>query len=148
MNFLSKNLTYLRGVFDVTQTGLALQLKKSQSTVGGWENEVSEPNVSALINISEFFGISIDHLLTSDLEKGNLISKEHIAEFKKKGNLIGKPIGNLKPIYKGLVPEEQRQLSVANEADAASNWGVVKILQSMDQKLDRLLIIGEKGAKK
>lgn len=85
MNHFATNLTYCRKVFRVTQENLAIQLGRSQSTIGGWENKVSEPNVDALIKISEFFGISIDNIIKVDLVNVNLTEFKEMV--KKEGNV-------------------------------------------------------------
>jgi transcriptional regulator with XRE-family HTH domain len=144
MNYLAKNLTYCRRRFDITQTQLALQLKRGQTTIAGWEKNVSEPNIEGLQKISEFFGISIDHLINNDLEKGNLITESHVKEFQKKGNLIGKPISNLKPALKQYSEGREAPLLVLNEDNPNREWVLARMIQENGQKLDQALTILKK----
>src|ERR1700744_3126760 len=67
MHFLGKNLRYLRKQLSKTQSDIALLIKKGQTTVGNWENGISEPNLEELLIISNFFDIQVDVLLKVDL---------------------------------------------------------------------------------
>lgn len=57
------NLQILRKGKNISQEKLAEELKVSRQTIGKWENNVSYPEAECLIEISEFFGVSIDTLL-------------------------------------------------------------------------------------
>jgi transcriptional regulator with XRE-family HTH domain len=129
MIYLSKNLIFLRRKFNVSQSQLALQVDKRQSTIGNWENDQTYPDAKDLIKINQFFGISIDYLLLVDIEKGNLITQEHIEEFKRVGNLIGKPIGNLTAKFEGIKVQEL-------ENGQTKDWALFQLLKSMDEKID------------
>ena len=67
MHFLGKNIRYLRKRSLQKQDDLALLVDKGQTTIGNWENGVSEPCLDDLIILSNFFGIPIDTLLKTDL---------------------------------------------------------------------------------
>ncbi len=67
MHFLGKNLRYLRKQSSKTQSEIAALINKGQTTVGNWENGISEPNLDELIVISNYFDISLDILLKNDL---------------------------------------------------------------------------------
>jgi len=144
MNHFAKNLTYCRKIFGVTQAELALRLEKSQSTVAGWENKVSEPNVESLIKFSEIFGISIDHLIQTDLPSGGHITEEHVQKFKANYKSSGKNIGE-NPIYIGFDEDQDNQKSNVNEDEPVKEWLMLKILKEMDQKLDKLLLSEKKS---
>lgn len=58
------NLKYLRTEKGYTQTELAKQLKISIKSVSHWETAYSEPSISQLIEIADFFGVSIDELVS------------------------------------------------------------------------------------
>jgi transcriptional regulator with XRE-family HTH domain len=59
------NLKTLRNNFNINQSYLALQLNKTQQTIGNWESGIGEPNISELIKITNLFGISIDDFIKS-----------------------------------------------------------------------------------
>lgn len=60
---LSNNIAYLRKKIGLSQEGLAEKLNLSRQAIAKWENGSSEPNVSALVKMSDLFGISIDKLI-------------------------------------------------------------------------------------
>jgi len=69
MNFLGQNIRQLRKRHSVTQSELAALINKGQTTIGNWENGVSEPNIQELLVLSNYFGVSLDHLVKSDLSR-------------------------------------------------------------------------------
>ena len=71
MNFLGKNIRHLRKQFAQTQSELADMMKKGQTTIGNWENGVSEPNVEELLLLSNYFATPIDLLVKVDLSLTN-----------------------------------------------------------------------------
>ena len=58
-----ENLQKLRKERNISQESLAEELKVSRQTIGKWENGITYPEVECLIQISEFFEVSIDTLL-------------------------------------------------------------------------------------
>lgn len=136
MNSFSKNFVFLRKRFGVTQDWLALQLKKSQSTIGGWGTGASEPNIDLLIKISDIFGIPVDFLIKGDLEKSNLITDEHVDKFNKIGNLIGNPIGNLNPRKIDISSYGKNE----NETAEVKEWALLALMRSIDEKVDQVRI--------
>lgn len=69
MHFLGKNLRHLRKQTSKTQSEIASLIQKGQTTVGNWENGISEPNLNELLIISNYFDISVDKLLKTDLSE-------------------------------------------------------------------------------
>ena len=69
MHFLGKNLRYLRKRSSQNQDAIAILFNKGQTTIGNWENGVSEPGIDDLLTISNYFGISVDALLRTDLTR-------------------------------------------------------------------------------
>jgi transcriptional regulator with XRE-family HTH domain len=72
MHYLGKNLRYLRKQLSKTQSEIASLIKKGQTTIGNWENGISEPNLDELLVISNFFDIPLDVLVKVDLAETNL----------------------------------------------------------------------------
>jgi len=72
MHYLGKNLRYLRKQMSKTQSEIASLIKKGQTTIGNWENGISEPNLDELLVISNFFDIPLDALIKVDLAETNL----------------------------------------------------------------------------
>ena len=65
--YFSSNIKFLRKHRGRTQDDVAFALNMKRSTLSGYENEVSEPNLEALIAFSKYFGIAIDTLVKVDL---------------------------------------------------------------------------------
>ena len=89
MHYLGKNMRYLRKQLSKTQSEIASLIKKGQTTIGNWENGISEPNLDELLIISNFFDIPLDTLIKIDLGEvnnphrtaaPNTISYDHSAE--------------------------------------------------------------------
>lgn len=57
------NLKYLRKNFNLNQGALAEALNVSVKTVSHWETSYTEPSISQLIAIADFFQISLDDLV-------------------------------------------------------------------------------------
>lgn len=92
MKALAKNLYFLRKQAGITQAEIPDNIGIGRGTWSNYELDKTEPDIQTLIDISRFFRISIDQLLTEDLEeKGNLIEKKDDGE---NGNLKGNRIGN------------------------------------------------------
>ena len=56
----STNIKFLRKRRSKTQDDVATALNMKRSTLSGYENEVSEPNIEALIALSKYFNVAID----------------------------------------------------------------------------------------
>ena len=65
--FFSSNIKFLRKHRGRTQDDMAFALNLKRSTLSGYENGVSEPNLEALVAFSKYFGIAIDTLVKVDL---------------------------------------------------------------------------------
>ena len=65
--YFSSNIKFLRKHRGRTQDDVAFSLNMKRSTLSGYENEVAEPNLEALMAFSKYFGIAIDTLVKVDL---------------------------------------------------------------------------------
>ena len=65
----STNIKFLRKRRSKTQDDVATALNMKRSTLSGYENEVSEPSIEALIALSKYFNVAIDTLIKVDLTK-------------------------------------------------------------------------------
>lgn len=66
-NYLYSNLKYLRNKAMITQSEFAALMKYKSKTVGGWEEGRNHPNLTNLIEIADFFKITLDDLIKKDL---------------------------------------------------------------------------------
>ena len=62
MNF-SENLKILRKTNKIDQSTLAKMLSVSTKTVSHWETSYTEPSISQLILLANFFDVSVDELI-------------------------------------------------------------------------------------
>ncbi|UMB61303.1 LexA family transcriptional regulator [Lutibacter sp. A80] len=69
MNFISKNIKHLRTLKGLTQEQFAVALNVSRSRISSYEDNRAIPPIDFLIEISDFFDISIDLLAKNDLTK-------------------------------------------------------------------------------
>jgi transcriptional regulator with XRE-family HTH domain len=80
MHYLGKNMRYLRKQLSKTQSEIASLIKKGQTTIGNWENGISEPNLDELLIISNFFDIPLDLLVKVDLAEANKQPYDHSSD--------------------------------------------------------------------
>jgi transcriptional regulator with XRE-family HTH domain len=69
MSHFAQNIKLLRKRRNKTQDDLAFALNIKRSTLGGYENNIGQPQIETLICFSDYFKISIDTLLKVDLTK-------------------------------------------------------------------------------
>lgn len=62
-NSFGKRFSDLRKEKGLTQEEIASKLNVSSQAVSKWENDISYPDISLLVQISEIFGVSVDYLL-------------------------------------------------------------------------------------
>jgi transcriptional regulator with XRE-family HTH domain len=65
----SANLKFLRKRKGRTQDDVASILNMKRSTLSGYENEIAEPNIEALLALSNYYKVAIDTLIKVDLTK-------------------------------------------------------------------------------
>ena len=65
--FFSSNLRYLRRVHNLTQEALAKHLGVSLKKIGSYEEERATPKLEPLIEIANFFSISLEQFINQDL---------------------------------------------------------------------------------
>lgn len=70
----------LREDRDLKQEDIAKYMNVDRSTVGKWESSSSKPDFEKLIRLSEFYGVSTDHLLGLNTIKDNKEIKENIIQ--------------------------------------------------------------------
>ena len=66
---LSINLRFLRKRRGKTQDGLGAELGIGRTTLANYEAAISEPNVNTLIMFAKYFGVTVDDLLSKNVEK-------------------------------------------------------------------------------
>lgn len=66
-----ERIRYLRKSEGLSQAGLAKKLRLKRGTVSAWEAGISHPQSALLIEVAEYFHVSVDYLTGLD-------SREHI----------------------------------------------------------------------
>lgn len=69
MEWINKNVRFLRGKANLTQKELAIKLNVNLPVIGSYEEGRSLPPIPTLIKIANLFNVSLDALLTVDLSK-------------------------------------------------------------------------------
>ena len=118
MHYLGKNMRYLRKQLSKTQSEIAALIKKGQTTIGNWENGISEPNLDELLIISNFFDMPLDTLIKVDLAEANTAHRQGPA------NIV--PYDH-SPETTGLVRERDDKLSY-----------VLQEIKSLREEMERL----------
>lgn len=72
----SSKIKELRKNQNLTQQDLANILKVSRSAISKWENKAAYPDITTLIQISEYFSVSMDFLLKGDTNMTEQLDKE------------------------------------------------------------------------
>lgn len=67
--YFSQNIKLLRKKLNKTQDEVASALEMKRSTLSGYENQVSQPTIQALIAFSKYYGFPIDTLVKVDLSQ-------------------------------------------------------------------------------
>lgn len=118
MHFLGKNLRHLRKQSSRTQSEIASLIQKGQTTIGNWENGISEPSLNELLIISNFFDISVDTLLKLDLAETQA------------------PVARVGGINRNYLPNDKEPLK-AEDAGITMAY-VLKELKDMQHKIEEL----------
>lgn len=79
MSYLSLNIRHLRRLRKLTQEQLAQILGIGRTNISNWEKQVSSPDVEQVKIIANYFGISVDDMVSKNLENANQIGKENLA---------------------------------------------------------------------
>lgn len=67
MNIFASNIKLLRKRRGRTQEEAAFAMEMKRSTLSGYENQVAQPGIEALLILSKYYGIAIDTLLKINL---------------------------------------------------------------------------------
>jgi transcriptional regulator with XRE-family HTH domain len=118
MHFLGKNLRHLRKQSARTQSEIASLIQKGQTTIGNWENGISEPSLNELLIISNYFDISVDTLLKTDLAEAQIS--------------LPRSTG----LNRGYSPNDKEPLKVEEPGNAMAY--VLKEIREMQQKIEQL----------
>lgn len=83
--FLNQNIKYLRKQRNLSQEKLSKVVNKDRSLIGHWEGGTREVTLEDIIKISEFFDVSIDKIIGTNLanQKNEILENEYETNLKK-----------------------------------------------------------------
>lgn len=76
MKSLGSQISELRKSRKMTQDELAIKMNVSSQAVSKWENNLSIPDLPILIELADFFHISLDELVRPSVERVSYIPEE------------------------------------------------------------------------
>ncbi len=111
MEYFSQNIKFLRKKRNLTQEEIAVALEIKRSTLSGYENGVGQPNLSTLVQFSEFFDVRVDTLLKADL---SALSESQYKQFGKDLDLFVKG-SNLRVLTSVVDQENEENIEMVSE---------------------------------
>ncbi|MBQ3524615.1 MAG: DUF2157 domain-containing protein [Clostridia bacterium] len=76
---ISKNIKKLRAERNLTQDALAEKVHVTRQAISNWENDKTKPDIEALENLAEVFGVDIEEIIYGE-KKEVIISQEKTTE--------------------------------------------------------------------
>ncbi len=83
MSFFGENIKKIRSLKKLTQSEFSELFKLNRTTVGAYEEGRAEPKIDTIIEIANYFGISIDEILTKRLTINEILHFHHDLEIEK-----------------------------------------------------------------
>ena len=109
--YFSQNIKLLRKRRNRTQEELAHILGMKRSTLSGYENEVAEPGIQALVAISKYFGVAVDTLIRVPLDR---LSESQLSELER-GNDVFLRGSNLRVLATTVDENNEENIELVNE---------------------------------
>lgn len=72
---IANNIVELRKINNLTQAELAEKLNFTDKAISKWERGESTPDIESLANMASLFNVSVDDLLSENLNKSGLIEE-------------------------------------------------------------------------
>ncbi len=109
--YFSQNIKLLRRRRNRTQDELAHILGMKRSTLSGYENDVAEPGIQALMAFSKYFGVAVDTLIRVDLSG---LSESQLSELER-GNDVYLRGSNLRVLATTVDDANEENIELVNE---------------------------------
>ena len=109
--YFSSNIKFLRKHRGRTQDDVAFALHMKRSTLSGYENEVAEPSLEALISFSKYFNVAIDTLVKVDL---STISESQLSQLER-GYDVHLKGSNLRVLATTVSPDNNENIELVTE---------------------------------
>ena len=78
LSFVGENIKKIRQVKKLSQADFSKVFNLARASVGAYEEGRSEPKIETLIAIANYFGVSIDELLTKRLTVTEILKFDHV----------------------------------------------------------------------
>jgi transcriptional regulator with XRE-family HTH domain/signal peptidase I len=111
MHFFSKNVVFLRELKGLNQAQMAASIDFNKTTWNNYELGKSQPNITDLLTIADFFKVTASQLLELDLKKHDFSYKTKSKKLRGKYDLKGDYQGD----FSAKKYPENNLLTVANE---------------------------------
>lgn len=79
--YLSDNIAYYRKKMALTQLELAAKLNYSDKSISKWERGEGVPDIFVIKELSSFFGVSIDHLVSKRKNRFSLFKYRYVLAY-------------------------------------------------------------------
>jgi len=109
--YFSTNIKLLRRRRGRTQDDVAFALNMKRSTLSGYENEVSQPTIPALMAISKYFGVAIDTLVKVDLRT---LAESQLSQLERGGDIYIRG-SNLRVLASTVNSRNEENIELVNE---------------------------------
>lgn len=113
--FFSNNIKFLRKRRGRTQDDVASALNMKRPTLSGYENNVAQPNIEAMLALSNYFGIAIDTLVKVDL---SALPESQISQLER-GYDVFITGSKLRVLTTTVSPENDDNIELVNEKASA-----------------------------
>ena len=107
MNYLSKNIKFLRQKNGLTQEELAKIVGKSRVLISQWESDDREITTEDIIKLSDYFNVPMDSLVGKDLRNQSDSLDELDILFDKNRDILTEADKN---IMKTIISERRKQI--------------------------------------
>lgn len=131
--YLAQNLKSLRKQRFINQNDLAEVLGVKQSTVGNWEVGKREPELSALVRIAEYFGVTLDELILKDLRPQGSMLARNLKYLRNREHFSQGDMANLLKVSKSNMSKYE------SGAVELSNQGLINVSELFSVTVDDLL---------
>jgi transcriptional regulator with XRE-family HTH domain len=123
MSIVSNNIKYLRRLNGLTQEQFSRKIGIKRSLLGAYEEARAFPNPENLLNMANFFGVSVDTLMKTDIKRQHEAGKPSLPLVKEptvhNSQLMGNNAGNSMP--KSDLIEEIPEMLAASPFSPKSN---------------------------
>ena len=106
-----ENIKLLRKRKSRTQDEVAFSLEMKRSTLSGYENGVAQPNLNALMQFSDYYGIAIDTLVKMDLSS---LSESQLSQLEQGYDIYIKG-SNLRVLTTTVDQDNEENIELVNE---------------------------------